>query len=114
MSSNDSDGREIDALGITAQRKGAKAVLATLWPVDDPSVGSLMAIFYKRWITTPGMTKAEALQQAQLALLHGGAVSTDTSAASRGVSPETSDADVATTYANPYFWAPFILIGNWK
>jgi len=114
LSSNDSDGREIDALGITAQRKGAKAVLATLWPVDDPSVGSLMAIFYKRWITTPGMTKAEALQQAQLALLHGGAVSTDTSAASRGVSPETSDADVATTYANPYFWAPFILIGNWK
>lgn len=114
LSSNDSDGREIDALGITAQRKGAKAVLATLWPVDDPSVGSLMAIFYKRWITTPGMTKAEALQQAQLALLHGGAVSSDTSGASRGVSPVRSDVDVATIYANPYFWAPFILIGNWK
>jgi CHAT domain-containing protein len=71
VGSNDSDGREIDGLGITAQRKGAKAVLATLWPVDDTSVGLLMATFYKLWITTPGMTKAEALQQAQLAFLHG-------------------------------------------
>lgn len=36
---NDSDGREIDGLGITAQRKGAKAVVATLW-VDDASVSN--------------------------------------------------------------------------
>ena len=71
VGSNDSDGREIDGLGITAQRKGAKAVVATLWEVDDASVGLLMATFYKLWVTTPGMTKVEALQQAQLALLHG-------------------------------------------
>ena len=71
VGSNDSDGREIDGLGITAQRKGAKAVVATLWPVDDASVGLLMATFYKLWVTTPGMTKVEALQQAQMAVLHG-------------------------------------------
>jgi CHAT domain-containing protein/Tfp pilus assembly protein PilF len=90
--STNSDGREIDGLGITAQRKGAKAVLATLWPVDDASVGLLMATFYKIWTTTPGITKAEALQQAQLSLLHG----------------------ANSQYANPFYWAPFILIGNWK
>ena len=94
VGSNDSDGREIDGLGITAQRKGAKAVVATLWAVDDASVGLLMATFYKIWVTTPGITKAEALQQAQLALLHG--------------------AGAASQYANPFYWAPFILIGNWK
>lgn len=57
VSSNDSDWREIDGLGITAQRKGAKAVVATLWPVDDASTGLLMATFYKVWVTTPGIQK---------------------------------------------------------
>jgi CHAT domain-containing protein/Tfp pilus assembly protein PilF len=98
--SNDSDGREIDGLGITAQRKGAKAVMATLWPVEDASVGQLMATFYKLWVTAPGMTKVEALQQAQLSLLHGAANPNGTHSASK--------------YSNPYYWAPFILIGNWK
>jgi CHAT domain-containing protein/tetratricopeptide (TPR) repeat protein len=104
VGSNDSDGREIDGLGITAQRKGAKAVVATLWAVDDASVGLLMATFYKLWVTTPGITKAEALQQAQLALLHGTIDSSVSAAQQRPVSE----------YANPFYWAPFILIGNWK
>lgn len=94
------DGREVDGLGMVAQQRGAKAVMATLWPVDDASVGKLMATFYKTWIATPGMTKAEALRQAQLALLHG-----DSGAAAGGA---------AAPYANPFYWAPFILIGNWK
>ncbi len=114
--SNHLDGREIDGLGITAQRKGAKAVLATLWDVDDASVGLLMATFYKLWITTPGMTKVEALQQAQLAVLHGIA---DPAGKSEGSSApdssgRTAEHDPASRYANPFYWAPFILIGNWQ
>jgi CHAT domain-containing protein/tetratricopeptide (TPR) repeat protein len=112
----ESDGREIDGLGITAQQKGAKAVMATLWKVDDASVGILMATFYQLWVKTPGMTKAEALQQAQLALLHGTA---DTAGASQASEPAASPANalklpLASPYANPFYWAPFILIGNWK
>jgi CHAT domain-containing protein len=99
VGSKDSDGREIDGLGITAQKKGAKAVVATLWPVDDSSVGLLMAAFYKLWVTAPGIEKAEALRQAQLALLHGEA------------GPRQPP---ASPYANPFYWAPFVLIGNWK
>lgn len=94
------DGREVDGLGMVAQQRGAKAVMATLWPVDDASVGKLMATFYKTWITTPGMTKAEALRQAQLALLHG--------------AKSGSGNSEQENYANPFYWAPFILIGNWK
>jgi CHAT domain-containing protein len=115
--SKDSDGREIDGLGITAQRKGAKAVMATLWPVEDASTGLLMATFYRLWVTTPGITKAEALQQAQLALSHG---TTDTTGPSRSSAEVVSPASAskkqgpASQYANPYYWAPFILIGNWK
>jgi CHAT domain-containing protein/tetratricopeptide (TPR) repeat protein len=114
--SNNSDGREIDGLGITAQNKGAKAVLATLWEVDDASVGLLMAKFYKLWVTTPGITKAEALQQAQLALLHGTTDTTETpqGSSARDASASASRQHPAAPYANPYYWAPFILIGNWK
>jgi CHAT domain-containing protein/tetratricopeptide (TPR) repeat protein len=117
VGSNASDGREIDGLGITAQRKGAKAVMATLWPVEDASTGLLMATFYRLWVTTPGITKAEALQQAQLALSQG---TTETAGPSRGSAEVVSPASAskkqgpASQYANPFYWAPFILIGNWK
>jgi CHAT domain-containing protein/tetratricopeptide (TPR) repeat protein len=116
VGSNDSDGREIDGLGITAQRKGAKAVVATLWEVDDTSVGLLMATFYRLWVTTPGITKAEALQQAQLALLHGAADTAEVSEVQGAAvaRASTSRPRPASQYANPYYWAPFILIGNWK
>jgi CHAT domain-containing protein len=116
VGSNDSDGREVDGLGITAQRKGAKAVVATLWEVDDASVGLLMAAFYRLWVTTPGITKAEALQQAQLAMLHGVGAAAEVSEV-RGVAVARASASKprpASQYANPYYWAPFILIGNWK
>jgi len=84
--------------------------------VDDASVGLLMATFYKLWVTTPGITKAEALQQAQLALLHGAADAAEVSEV-RGVAvarASTSRPRPGSQYANPYYWAPFILIGNWK
>ena len=40
-------------------------------------------------------------------------------AASRGITVSDSSANAskqlpAAPYANPYYWAPFILIGNWK
>jgi CHAT domain-containing protein len=115
VGSSDSDGREIDGLGITAQRKGAKAVVATLWPVNDASTGLLMETFYRLWVTTPGITKAEALQQAQLGLLYGTADTAGTpSGSSKGSPASASKQRPASQYANPYYWAPFILIGNWK
>lgn len=115
-SSNNSDGREIDGLGITAQRKGAKAVVATLWPVEDTSVGLLMATFYKLWITSPQLTKAEALQKAQLTLLRGAPASgAKTNGNSKANLPaKSSQQSPGSRYSNPFYWAPFILIGNWK
>lgn len=84
------DGREVESFGEIAQRKGAKAVVATLWQVSDRSTAALMQKFYRLRETTPGATKAEALRQAQLALLSG------------------------NQFRHPAFWSPFILIGNAK
>ena len=117
------DGREVDGLGILAQRKGAKAVLATLWSVYDPSTSLLMQTFYRNWTTPPAsspgsapatpLSKAEALRQAQLSLLHG-APSPPTVAASSQTSAANSASGPKLPYAHPYYWAPFILIGNWQ
>jgi CHAT domain-containing protein/Tfp pilus assembly protein PilF len=68
---SDSDGREIDGFAELAQRLGASAVLATLWQVSDGSTPWLMREFYRERQDRDGMTKAEALRKAQLALLNG-------------------------------------------
>lgn len=65
-----STGYEIDGFAELAQRLGAAAVLATLWPVADTSTSLLMREFY-RGRELSGLNKASALRQAQLALLTG-------------------------------------------
>ena len=107
------NGREVDGLGITAQQKGAKAVLASLWSVADESTALLMADFYKQWLGTLGTTKVAALQQAQLDMLHGTA-KTGQSDVSATNTKNATEKKPATSFAHPFYWAPFILIGNWK
>ncbi len=116
------DGAEVDSLGTIAQKDGAKSVLASLWPVADASTRQLMQTFYRGHETQPGLTKAAALQAAQLSLLHGsaapgGAATRGTSAvAIRGANAALPPfvADPNAPYAHPFYWAPFILIGNWR
>jgi CHAT domain-containing protein/Tfp pilus assembly protein PilF len=93
------DGREVEGFGVLAQKAGARTVMATLWPVADPSTRELMVKFYELHGSMPRITKAEALRRAQIALLRG-----KMSDQTAGFKP----------YAHPYYWAPFILIGNWK
>jgi CHAT domain-containing protein len=114
VSGNASDGREVDGLGITAQLKGAKAVLSSLWSVNDASTGELMGDFYKRWVGGGGkVEKVEALRQAQLDLLQG-RVRSLADANGRGLSVDDPVKDVPAGYAHPYYWAPFVLMGNWR
>jgi CHAT domain-containing protein len=77
-------------LGIAgvAVRSGARSTLATLWSVDDKSAAEFMVEFYRQ-LAQNKVTKAEAMRQAQLKLLK---------------QPE---------FSNPYYWSPFVLLGNW-
>ncbi|GAB6038814.1 hypothetical protein JCM15519_33730 [Fundidesulfovibrio butyratiphilus] len=115
------NGQEVESFGAMAQRQGAKGVLATLWSVDDDSTGELMRLFYglRR---SGGLSKAEALRQAQLELIEG-KVTRATAAVRRGEAvqasggAERSDSSrtaASVDYAHPFYWAPFILIGNWR
>ena len=101
-------GIEVESFAALAQRKGAVSVLATLWPVSDDSTGLLMQLFYD-FRERYGLTKAEALRKAQLALLRD-----DWEKASgnvRGVMP-AGETTVTEGYSHPYHWAPFVLMGN--
>lgn len=78
------------ALGLAgiAVRAGAKSTLATLWSVNDRATAELMSEFYHE-LSDEHLPKAEAVRQAQLSLLNN------------------------PWYKHPFYWAPYVLLGNW-
>jgi len=116
----ENDGREVEGLAVLAQRKQAKAVLATLWSVADDSTGQFMRAFYKIR-QEDRVSTAEALRRTQRLFIEGAFKETPgTQARNRGdVRTPRKNADISpqTTppqgYAHPFYWAPFILMGNW-
>ena len=121
-SSSGANGKEVEGFGALAQRQGAKAVIASLWPVADRSTKHLMQEFYRLREAKGNVTKAEAMRQAQIKLLRGELQVTGEALAARDITHETDKTanlppfklDPKAPYAHPYYWAPFILIGNWK
>ncbi len=78
------------ALGLAgvALKAGARSALATLWFINDEASASLISEFYRQ-LRNPALSKAVALQRAQLKLL--------------------SD----RIYEHPAYWSPFLLLNNW-
>ena len=108
-----SDGSEVEGFGVLAQRKGAKAVVASLWPVADVSTALLMREFYRIRKTKPALTKLDALREAQLELLHGELTNGSPSSRQRGLVHDPTGPTAPQDFRHPYFWAPFFLMGNW-
>ncbi len=79
------------ALGLAgiAVKAGARSALASLWFVNDESSSMLIGSFYTNLHDEAGISKAKALQQAQVKLLND------------------------PRYGHPCYWAPFQIIGNW-
>ncbi len=82
-------GKELLSLASAFTRAGSPALIATLWSVDDKSTKELMLDFYEN-LRDGNHDKLEALRQAQISLLGSG------------------------KFDHPFFWAPFILIGDWR
>jgi CHAT domain-containing protein/tetratricopeptide (TPR) repeat protein len=120
VSTGDANGREVESLGMLAQKKGAKAVLATLWKVADESTSLFMTEFYRIKKANPTMNKAEAIRLAQKEMIDGKIKSTGTSSGCRaeslsiGGKKDEFKCDPNAPFSHPYFWSPFVLIGNWR
>jgi CHAT domain-containing protein len=76
------DGQNLPGLAYIFERAGAKAVMASFWNVEDKATKEIMVEFYGN--LKRGMTKAEAMQQAKLSQIN----------------------------RHPFFWSPFVLIGD--
>ena len=83
-------GDDLAALGIAgvAIKAGARSALATLWQVNDLATSILVGEFYRQ-LRKPNVSRAVALQRAQLKLLHD------------------------PRYEHPGYWSPFLMINNW-
>jgi len=78
------------ALGLAgvAIKAGARSALATLWSINDTASSTLVEEFYRQ-LSDASISKAVALQRAQVKMLHDGA------------------------YDHPAYWSPFLLLNNW-
>ncbi len=78
------------ALGLAgiALKAGARSALATLWFINDEASATLIAEFYRQ-LRDPSLSKAVALQRAQMKLLRD------------------------RVYEHPAYWSPFLLLNNW-
>jgi CHAT domain-containing protein/Tfp pilus assembly protein PilF len=75
-------------LGGVAVKAGARSALATLWYINDQASSQLITGFYTN-LKDSEVSKAEALREAQLAMIQD------------------------PRFSHPSYWAPFLLIGNW-
>jgi CHAT domain-containing protein len=83
------DSRATLGLAGVAIKARTKSTIASLWKVNDQATQLLMANFYQNLVTKK-LGKAESLKLAQQSLLR---------------NPQ---------YRSPYYWAGFVLVGNWQ
>jgi CHAT domain-containing protein len=83
------DNRATLGLAGVAIQARTRSTLASLWKVNDKATQILMADFYQNLVTKK-LSKAESLKLAQQSLLR---------------NPQ---------YRSPYYWAAFVLVGNWQ
>ncbi|HEX7294436.1 MAG TPA: CHAT domain-containing protein, partial [Pyrinomonadaceae bacterium] len=69
---------------------GAPTVGVSLWSVADKSTADLMTDFYSRLLASADASSSASLREAQLSMISG------------------------KKYSAPFYWAPFVLVGDWK
>ena len=105
---------ELGFAGLAVQGS-VKTAVGSLWYVSDEGTLGLMSEFYSRLKTAP--TKAEALRQAQLAMLKGqvkeagGYLQLSTQ---KRIPLPAEIANTGNKLTHPYFWSGFTVIGNWN
>jgi CHAT domain-containing protein len=86
---------------------GCRSVVASLWKVDDRATQTLMAAFYRAYWGEKVVSRVEALRQAQLSLLKEGVRGQVSKALP--VRPGRKEDRLP-----PYYWAAFVLSGDWR
>jgi CHAT domain-containing protein len=93
------DERAVLGLAGVAVRSGSSTV-ASLWSVEDDSTSKLMSQFYRE-LENPATQKVDALQQAQLSLI-------------KSLRANPPLPELKQLPPHPYYWAAYVLLGNWQ
>lgn len=93
------DERAVLGLAGVAVRSQVPSTIATLWPVGDATTAEFMSKFYQG-LKNPKMTKLNALQKAQISLFE-------------SVKSNPAFNELQELPPHPYYWASYILLGNW-
>ena len=101
-------GEGIQGLGRAFMMAGAKSVLVSLWSVESQSTALLMQNFYSN--LQKGHSLGEALALARQALRQGAYVPEE----ARGLSVKGQAGSQPLDGSHPFFWAPFVLYGEWN
>ena len=99
------EGEGVQGLQRAFQVAGAKTVVATLWQVNDAASQALMIDFYDN-LWHKKLPRLEALRQAQLKMLREGPA--------RQGTPAGSPSGGRARPTPPFYWAPFVLSGDWQ
>ncbi|QSJ20041.1 CHAT domain-containing protein [Nostoc sp. UHCC 0702] len=94
------DERAVLGLAGMAVRSGARSTVASLWPVGDASTAKFMGEFYQN-LKKPGGKQADALRNAQVSLLE-------------SLKQNPPFPELKNLPPHPYYWAPYVLVGNWQ
>jgi CHAT domain-containing protein len=102
------NGIEVLGFGYQMQRIGSRASISSLWTIDDGGTQGFMNTFYTE--LKQGKTPAFAIQKTQKDFIQGKVTAKDIER-SRGAVPYVRGG-IPTDLTHPYYWAPFILVGN--
>jgi CHAT domain-containing protein/Tfp pilus assembly protein PilF len=109
-------GEADDLIGLSRafMYAGAPTVLVSLWKVDDTITASIMAQFYRYLQSDHSASEALALAQRDIIQnnLQLGAINESRANEGTGEIAQTREKTRTKTLRNPYFWAPFVLVGN--
>jgi len=89
----------VSGLGRAFFYAGTRALLVSMWPVETSSAKKLTTSLFRHQKENPALSKAQAHQMAMLELIEG-----------PGMLDEGGR--IIASYAHPFFWAPFIIVGD--
>ncbi|NER49789.1 MAG: CHAT domain-containing protein, partial [Symploca sp. SIO1A3] len=108
------DNAEMGFAGL-AVRTGVKSALGSLWRVDDGGTSALMSEYYHQLSQEEITIKAEALRQAQLAMLRGQVHIKSGKLVGNGIEvplPKVLESLSDQDFSHPFYWAGFTMIGS--
>jgi CHAT domain-containing protein/tetratricopeptide (TPR) repeat protein len=90
----------ISGLGRAFFYAGTRALLVSLWPVETSSALELTTRLFEAQSVDAGLSRSAALRSSMLQLIDGPGM------------VDTASGRTVASYAHPFFWAPFILVGD--